>query len=296
MTIERYVIHVTKKCNLDCLYCYEKDKISEYTWKEIKNLIDNIVKLSPSNTFGIEFLGGEPMLEWGLIRRSYEYLESMEGLDVIDYIITTNGTIVTDDIIDYLAINPKLNMAISLDGHMHSNQLRVFKEDGKNSYFTVMENIKRLLDNNIQFGIHMVTHPYNVGFLADSIIHLYNRGIKKIDIGTIESTMKIDDAYCKRFIKELDYISKKIVDNSLTGLSIGLFNWLKPYEDVRSYIKDPDTGKVIAESYGRNGNDITHSGEYEVNRCSQKDEISEMIYHIRETVYYNHQRRLKNDN
>ena len=34
--METYVIHVTKECNMNCLYCYEKDKTSTYTWEEVK--------------------------------------------------------------------------------------------------------------------------------------------------------------------------------------------------------------------------------------------------------------------
>lgn len=294
--MERYVIHVTKECNMNCLYCYEKDKTSRYTWEEVKTLIDKLVEHRTSDEFGIEFLGGEPMLAWDLIKQSYEYLESIKEIVIHNYVITTNGTIMTEDIADYLSKNDKIRFAISMDGHMHSNQLRVFKGSNKNSYHKVMENIKFLKDYGVESSIHITSHPYNIGFLSDSIDHLYRNGIKNIDVGTIESTMKIDKEYCDRFIYELDIVSKKICDGTYLDLQIGVFNWLKPHEDVRSYIKDPTTGKVIAESYGRSGRDITQSNEYEVVRCEDKNEISEMIYHIRKTVYDNHQKRLKEAN
>jgi sulfatase maturation enzyme AslB (radical SAM superfamily) len=298
--MERYVIHVTKECNCDCVYCYEKDKTSKYTWEEVKELIDKIVKHRTSDEFGIEFLGGEPMLAWDLIKKSYEYLEGTKEVNIVDYVITTNGTIMNEEIADYLSKNKKIRFAVSMDGHKWSNQLRVFKDSRKNTYDKVMENINFLKKYGVESSIHITSHPYNIGFLSESIDHLYKQGIKNIDVGTVESTIKIDKEYCDRFIKELDLVSQKIVDGTYPDLHIGLFEWLKPYEDVRSYIKDPKTGKVVAESYGRSGNDITHTNDYEVVRCEYKDDISEMIYHIRKTVYDNHQRRLKevrnNDN
>lgn len=298
--MERYVIHVTKECNCDCLYCYEQDKTSTYTWEEVKELIDKILKYRTSDEFGIEFLGGEPMLRWDLIRKSYEYLEGIKEVDIIDYVITTNGTIMNEEIADYLSKNKKIRFAVSMDGHKWSNQLRVFKESRKNTYDKVMENINFLKRYGVESSIHITSHLYNIGFLSESIDHLYKQGIRSIDVGTVESTMKIDKEYCDRFIKELDLVSQKIIDGTYHDLQIGLFNWLKPHDDVRSYIKDPKTGKVIAESYGRSGEDITHSKDYEVVRCDYKDDVSEMIYHIRKTVYDNHQRRLKevrnNDN
>lgn len=291
--LERYVIHVTKECNCDCLYCYEKDKTSEYTWEEIKHLIDKIIKCRTRNEFGIEFLGGEPMLRWDLIKQSYEYLENILEINVVDYIITTNGTIMEKEIADYLSKNKKIRLAYSLDGHIHANQLRVFKDSRKNTYHRVIENINFLKKYGIESTVHMVTHPYNVAMIADSIDYLYKFGIKIIDIGTVESVMKINKEYCDRFIEELDIVSKKIIDGTYSDLHIGLFEWLKPYSDVRSYIKDPETGKTIGESYGRSGNDITHTNDYNVIKCKHKDEISEMIYHIRKTAYDSHQKRLE---
>lgn len=280
--------------------CYEQDKTSTYTWEEVKELIDKILQYRTSDEFGIEFLGGEPMLRWDLIRKSYEYLEGIKEVDIIDYVITTNGTIMNEEIADYLSKNEKMRFAVSMDGHKWSNQLRVFKDSRKNTYDKVMENINFLKKYGVESSIHITSHPYNIGFLSESIDHLYKQGIKNIDVGTVESTIKIDKEYCDRFIKELDLVSQKIVDGTYPDLHIGLFEWLKPYEDVRSYIKDPVTGKTIAESYGRSGNDITHTDDYEVVRCDYKDDVSEMIYHIRKTVYDNHQRRLKevrnNDN
>lgn len=290
--MERYVIHVTKECNCDCIYCYEKDKTSTYTWEDIKELIDNIVKNRTSNEFGIEFLGGEPMLAWDLIKKSYEYMESIFEINVGDYGITTNGTILTEEIVDYLSKNKKLSFAASMDGHIYSNQLRVFKESRKNTHDKVLENLKVLREHGVNSSIHITAHLYNVAFLSDSIDHLYKEGVRDIAIGTVESTMQIDEEYCSRFISELDKVSEKIIKGDYPNLQIAQFEYVKPKSDVRSYIRD-ETGKVIAESYGRSGNDITHKDIYNVNRCTGENEISEMIYRIRKQVYDNHQERLK---
>lgn len=291
--MERYVIHITKQCNCDCLYCYEDDKTSIYTWQEIKELIDNIIKYRTNDTFSIEFLGGEPMLRWDLVKQAYEYLESLGVVNVEDYCITTNGTIMNEEIADYLSKNTKLRFAVSMDGSKWANQLRVFKESRVNTYDTVMQNIKYLIEVGVDASIHMVTHLYNVGFLAHSIDTLYKQGITNIGIGTIEKTMTIDENYCNRFIKELSIVSDKIISGEYKNLKIAELEYVKPYEDVRSYIKDPATGKVVAESYGRSGDDITMTAtEYDVNRCDFKTDVSEMIYYIRKTVYDNHQLKL----
>ena len=296
--METYVIHVTKECNCNCLYCYEKDKTSKYTWDEIKTFIDNLVKYATEKKFTIEFLGGEPMLAWDLIKKTYEYFEKeKKEVEVNAFVITTNGTVLDDKKAEFIANHKKIHFAVSMDGHKYANQLRYFKDSNVNTYDKVMENISLLKKHGGEASIHIVSHPYNVAFLSESIFHLYNKGIKNIDVGSVESTMEIDERYCERFIKELDYVSKKIVDGTFPDLSIGLFNWLKPPEDVRSYIRD-ESGKVVGESYGRVGEDITHKDVYKTQRCIKKPKSTEMIVSIRKKVYDNHQKRLasKNEN
>lgn len=293
--METYVIHVTKECNCDCSYCYEDDKKSIYSWGEVRKLIDSIVAYRTSEEFAIEFLGGEPMMAWELIQKSYEYIEAIRDVNVVNYFITNNGTIMNEKIADYISKNRKMIYAVSLDGHKWANQLRVFKGEGKNTHDKVMENIKLLEKYGVSTSIHMVAHPYNVSMIRDSVDHLYKKGIRFIDVGTIEKTITIDEEYCDIFISELDKVSKSMVAGEYPDLEIGLFSSLKPKSDVRSYIYDEKTGKTIGESYGRSGNDLTHSNEYKVNRCEGKTEVSEMIYRIRETVYNQHKINLEGE-
>lgn len=291
---ETYVIHVTKKCNMQCVYCYEQDKESEYTWEEIKNEVDNL--LSNVKEAHIEYLGGEPCLAFDLIEKSYYYIKE-KYTNVDDFTITTNGTILNDRIIDFLKKNKDLHFSASLDGNKFSNQLRVIKladNNVINSYDLVISNLKRLQENNIDFTIHMVTHPYNVSYIFDSIINYYEMGMKNIDLGTVESTIKIDETYCNEFKKQVKKTIDYIFDNNISDLSVGIFNWLKPYDDERTYVYDKN-GKLIFESYGRVKEDyvskLLKNKDYDVKRCNEKTEISEMIYDIRKFAYDYYQRR-----
>ncbi len=294
--METYVVHVTKECNMNCLYCYEQDKTSKYTWEEIKGFIDAILVNRTSNKFSIEFLGGEPMLAWEHIKTSYKYLESFEELDIDFYGITSNGTVMNEEIAKFLSENEKLYWAISLDGHKYSNQLRVFKESTKNSYDAVIKNIKFAKEHGMKnIGVHMVIHPYNVGFIYDSMKHLYlKENINFIDPGIVESTMTIDQKFARTYINEMDKVSEAIVNGELKGLNVSMLTNLKPKNDVRTYLRDED-GKLIGESYGRSGADVTDetkNKKYQIIKCMDETEVSLLIGNIRETVYMNHQNRL----
>ena len=287
--LERYVIHTTKLCNMSCSYCYEKDKTSTYTWEEIEALLKNIAEQNKEKECSIEFLGGEPLIAFDHIKKSVEYLENIEGFYVDHYIITTNGTLINDKIIDWLKANPKVMVGVSLDGGKVANQLRVYKAKGRATYEDVARNTKWLLEEigSDRVSCHLVTHPWNVYLLSKSVKHIYNLGVRHFSIGIIESTGPITREYADRFIQEMHKISNYVKRGELPGAVIDLFDYLKPISDVRKYIRDPETGKVLGESYGRSESDITHTDIYDtVNTTSP---VAETIAQMREQVYTNHQ-------
>jgi len=281
---ETYVLHITKKCNMNCSYCYEQDKESEYTWEEIKDTIDNIFSKTTEKAH-IEFLGGEPMLRWDLVKKSFEYINTNYNKLLKYATITTNGTVLNDEIIEFLK-NNELQYAISLDGTKYSNQLR-FMKDYSCGYDVVVPNIVKLIENKISVNVHIVTHPYNIAWMFENIKHLYELGVRHIGIGTIQGTIIIDENYCNIFKQQIKLISDFVIKHP--GLTIDLFDWIKPKTDIRTYVKDL-SGKTIFESYGRLENDVTYSNNpnYIIVRCDKEDGISEMIYSIREYSYNFH--------
>jgi len=291
---ETYVVHVTKECNCDCKYCYEKDKSSIYTWSEVKTYLNNIIKHRTSNEFSIEFLGGEPCMAFNNIKNTIEYLKNqgeIEGFHVESFVITTNGTILTDEMIELLVHNKNIIWSVSLDGNEFMNCLRVFKDNGENTYSTVIGNLKKLLNriHDNQYSVHMVTHPFNIGYLEEGISHLYDIGIKNIGVGTIESTITIGKEYCDCYISELKKVSDNIVGGKYSDLYVSVLDTLKPRSDIRFYIKD-DSGKTLGETYGRSKNDITSkNSETGLNSFAATSPLGSLIEDIRETVYRYHQ-------
>ena len=63
-------LNVTNNCNLDCVYCFEKEKTSAMMPPEIAiEAIDKMYnKLKGREAFTINFFGGEPLLNWKTIK------------------------------------------------------------------------------------------------------------------------------------------------------------------------------------------------------------------------------------
>ena len=93
---------VTHSCNLNCSYCYEKfksdKKMSFETAKKIILKECEIVKNDDRfDGLEIDFMGGEPMVNFALIKQVVEWGESLPLPVPHIYFMTTNGTLFTEE-------------------------------------------------------------------------------------------------------------------------------------------------------------------------------------------------------
>ena len=82
---------------------------------------------------GIGFYGGEPLLEFDLLKRIVLLAEKLAGqwATSVGFSITTNGTLLTDEKIHFLAQHA-FSVLVSLDGDKKShNRYRVFRNDNR---------------------------------------------------------------------------------------------------------------------------------------------------------------------
>lgn len=148
-SIQNVTLQVTQQCNLRCKYCvysgsYLTRTHSEKTmpWEIAKRSIDFLLGHSmDTENPTIGFYGGEPLLNFKLIKKAVNYaLEQFEGKKV-DFGMTTNGTLFNDEILEFLEKN-RFHLLISLDGprHIHDSN-RVFAINGKGTFDTIIKNI-----------------------------------------------------------------------------------------------------------------------------------------------------------
>ena len=290
--MERYVIHVTKQCNMVCAYCYEKDRESTYTWEEIEELCNNIIEYNKSGVhYSVEFLGGEPCLAFDYVKKAVALFKEKDPEHCDYFIITTNGTILNDDIANFLLQNPDVCYSISLDGTKEANKYRVLNGiTNANSYDIITYNIRCLIElykvSPRQLSIHMVTHPLNVKHIYEGVKDIYDMGIRSISMGTAEVSYMLTENYKEKFIEEMNRVSDSILNGELEGMNIDIlqdFDTEKPRG--RIYIRDKN-GKMIGESYAEASDDITKSDIYNSNEVGSN--IQEFIFNLRRTVclYY----------
>lgn len=156
------IFEVTERCNLACKYCayseiYENGidrSQNDLLFNDAKILIDKIlsdpeyISVHKNDSVNIGFYGGEPLLKMDLIKDIINYIEKEYPNLKYKYRITTNGVLL-DKYYHYL-IQKDFTLMISLDGDKDANSYRVFK-NGNESYEIVHENIKKIINKNIEY-------------------------------------------------------------------------------------------------------------------------------------------------
>ena len=111
----------TLRCNSNCVYCQvsKKDissKDCDMSKKTAKAVVDTIFK-SPSSSIKIEFQGGEPLLNFDIIRFVLDYAEwkNVTARKRLDFVLCSNLTLITEAHLKVFKEH-RVNVSTSLDG------------------------------------------------------------------------------------------------------------------------------------------------------------------------------------
>jgi uncharacterized protein len=140
-----HIFVVTLRCNHSCAYCQvsrvSEDKSAFDMSPETADRAVDIMLAGPSPFIKVEFQGGESLLNFPLIKRIVERVNrKAEGRDVA-YVIATNLTVLTDEMLEYFAEH-KIFISTSIDGPESLHNSNRPKEGG-DSHKRVCDGIRR---------------------------------------------------------------------------------------------------------------------------------------------------------
>lgn len=164
--MQSFALWVTSCCNMQCTYCYEgKEKkntyMSQQTLDNVIDFIDEHMSHNPGEDLLIDFHGGEPLLQFDKIEYAIEKFNKMFGKRV-RYGITTNGTILTDNILKCLVDNFHYSLSVSIDGTRETHDQKRRMKDGKGSYDIVIKNARRILEKRKDVRVRMTVDSTTV--------------------------------------------------------------------------------------------------------------------------------------
>lgn len=154
--LQALVLNVTNQCNLACTYCYEfgADKIATPNGKPKYMTIDTAkasVDLLLAQSGGrpavhITFFGGETLMNFPLLRQVVAYATDQATAQgrTITFSLTTNATLLTDPIIEFLA-EQQIGVTVSIDGPKEMQDKRRVYKSGKGSYDVIEPKLRKLI-------------------------------------------------------------------------------------------------------------------------------------------------------
>ncbi len=178
----KFTLCITQNCNLRCSYCYIGKKSSVMSLHAAERIINNIFDYAPlDEKIDIGFFGGEPLLEFELIKKIVNLIESHPSYnpEQIELDLVTNGTIFSDEIGKFIA---KHNIAfcLSCDGPPHIQDMSRRYRDGKGSSDAVEKTIRQALTYFPVILVNAVYGPQTFRSLPHVVEYFSSLGINRI--------------------------------------------------------------------------------------------------------------------
>lgn len=236
--IKALCLHIAHDCNLACRYCfagkgeYNGDR-SLMSFEVGKRAIDFLIENSGQRkNLEVDFFGGEPLMNFEVVKQIVEYGRSLEERynKKFRFTLTTNGVLLNDDIMNF-ANKEMNNVVLSIDGRKEINDYMRPTINGKGSYDLIISKFKKFADSRNQTNYYVrgtFTHN-NLDFSKD-VLHLADMGFKQISVEPVVSLPDEDYAIKKEDIdiikNEYDKLAKTMIEREKQGKGFNFFHFM----------------------------------------------------------------------
>ena len=236
--VKALCLHIAHDCNLACKYCFAEE--GEYHGRRAlmsfevgKKALDFLVKNSGNRVnLEVDFFGGEPLMNWDVVKQLVEYGRSLEEPNnkKFRFTLTTNGVLLNDEIMEYL--NKEMsNVVISLDGRKEVNdRMRPFR-NGKGSYDLIVPKFQKLAEsrNQMNYYIRGTFTRNNLDFSED-VKHFADLGFKQMSIepvvGPDDDPYSIREEDLPQILEEYDKLALEYIKREKEGRGFNFFHFM----------------------------------------------------------------------
>lgn len=276
--IKAMCLNVSHNCNLACEYCFadggtycgERQTMSFDT---AKAAIDMLVEASGTRrNLEVDFFGGEPMLDFDVVKKTVLYARSLEKPHNKNFrfTVTTNAYKLSDEDIDFF--NEQMyNVVISIDGRKHVHD-RVRKTvGGKESFDVVMKNALRFKQKRKgQYYVRGTFTRYNLDFASD-VLFLNDMGFDQLSIEPVvldpASPMAIRDDDIPTVLAEYDKLAAEYIERRKTDKWFNFFHFMIDIDNAPCAVKR-------LKGCGAGGEYVAVAPDGKVYPCHQFDGIA----------------------
>ncbi len=222
--VKALCLHIAHDCNLACRYCFAEE--GEYhgrralmSYEVGKQALDFLIANSGTRKhLEVDFFGGEPLMNWDIVKQLVAYGREQEKLHNKEFrfTLTTNGVLLNDEIMEF-ANKEMSNVVLSIDGRKEVHDfMRPFRK-GAGSYDLVVPKFQKLAESRNQTDYYVrgtFTH-YNTDFAKD-VIHLSELGFEQISVEPVvaapEDSYALTEEDIPKLLDQYDELAKYILE------------------------------------------------------------------------------------
>lgn len=213
---------------MSCSYCFEhsSEKYDHMSKKVAFRAVDFLVEQSrDSEWVELTFIGGEPLLEFELIRSVIRYALQKEITKRIGFNITTNGILLNEEHLRFFRDN-NCRFLLSIDGTKETNDACRKMRNGQSQYEILRQKMPHLKSYQPWQGARVTVLPKTVKRLAKNIRNLHQElKINQFVIGFATGIDWTDEQigdYCFGLKEVFEFLLQERINNENPRLRIGL--------------------------------------------------------------------------
>ena len=236
--VKALCLHIAHDCNLACRYCFAEE--GEYHGRRAlmsfevgKKALDFLIANSGyRRNLEVDFFGGEPLMNWQVVKDLVAYGREQEKLHDkhFRFTVTTNGVLLNDEIQEF--VNKEMdNVVLSLDGRKEVNdRMRPFR-NGKGSYDLIVPKFQKLAEsrNQEKYYVRGTFTRNNLDFSED-ILHFADLGFQQVSVepvvGDESDPYAIREEDLPKILAEYDKLARIMIQREKEGKGFNFFHFM----------------------------------------------------------------------
>ena len=236
--VKALCLHIAHDCNLACRYCFAEE--GEYHGRRAlmsfevgKKALDFLIANSGNRVnLEVDFFGGEPLMNWDVVKQLVEYGRSREEEchKKFRFTLTTNGVLLNDEIMEFC--NREMsNVVLSLDGRKEVNdRMRPFR-NGTGSYDLIVPKFQKFAESRgtKDYFVRGTFTRNNLDFSED-VLHFADLGFEKLSMEPVVSDPKepysIREEDLPKIMEEYDKLAKEFIRRKKEGRGFQFFHFM----------------------------------------------------------------------
>ena len=236
--VKALCLHIAHDCNLACQYCFAEE--GEYHGRRAlmsfevgKKALDFLIANSGNRrNLEVDFFGGEPLMNWQVVKDLVAYGREQEKLHdkKFRFTLTTNGVLLNDEVMEFC--NREMgNVVLSIDGRKEVHDKRRPFRKGAGSYDLIVPKFQQFAESRHQDKYYVrgtFTH-YNLDFSED-VLHLADLGFKQISVEPVvaEPTepYAIREEDLPKLFEEYDKLAVEMIRRHKSGEDFNFFHFM----------------------------------------------------------------------